>query len=131
MTIEEVLTYCREQYGTEPEYPWNDLPAAGVLRHRDNPKWYGVFMSVTADKLGRPTQERITILDIKGDPDDIVHIREMPGFAPAYHMNKKHWLTVILPEITDPAVVWVLIDKSYRMTGSMKKRKEHTNGIEK
>ncbi len=128
MTREDIIAYCRDNYGTEPEYPWGDLPDAAVLRHRDNAKWYGVFLSVSADKLGRQTHEKLDLLDIKGDPDEIVHIREMQGFAPAYHMNKKHWLTVILSEVTDPAVVFALLDKSYEMTAP-KRRKPH--GIEK
>ena len=128
MTREDIIAYCRDQYGTEPEYPWDHLTDACVLRHRDNAKWYGIFMNVSADKLGRKTHELLDLLDIKGDPDEIVHIREMQGFAPAYHMNKKHWLTVILSEVTDPAVVYALLDKSYDMTAP-KRRKPH--GIEK
>ena len=128
MTREEIICYCRDNYVTEPEYPWGDLPDAGVLRHRDNAKWYGIFMRVPADRLGRASHETLDLLDIKGEPDEIVHIREMPGFAPAYHMNKKHWLTVILPEMTDPEVVFRLIDRSYEMTAP-KRRK--SNGSKK
>ena len=36
MTREEVLEYCRKQYHTVPDYPWNDNNA--VLRHADNNK---------------------------------------------------------------------------------------------
>ena len=125
LTREEVLNYCRDQYGTEPEYPWMETPLAAVLRHRDNAKWYGLIMDVTADKVGGRAGETIDILNLKGDPDEIIHIREMPGFAPAYHMNKKHWLTVILPEMKDPAVVFRLIDKSYDLTAP---KRSYQNG---
>lgn len=124
MTRREVLDYCRDNYGTEPEYPWEDTPRAAVLRHRDNAKWYGLIMDISGDKVGKNSKDVLDVLNIKGDPDDIVHIREMPGFAPAYHMNKKHWLTVILPEITDPEVVFHLLDKSYELTAP-KRRKPH------
>ncbi|MBP0972358.1 MAG: MmcQ/YjbR family DNA-binding protein [Oscillospiraceae bacterium] len=128
MTRQEVLTYCHDQYGTEPEYPWGDSPLAGVLRHRENPKWYGLVMDITADKVGIRSQQHIDVLNLKGDPDEIVHLREIPGFAPAYHMNKKHWFTVILPEIEDVEVVYHLIDKSYLLTGKFPKRKEKSDG---
>ncbi len=124
MIRDDVLQYCRDQYGTDPEYPWMETPLAAVLRHRDNAKWYGLIMDVTADKVGGRAGETIDILNLKGDPDEIIHIREMPGFAPAYHMNKKHWLTVILPEIIDPEVVFRLIDKSYDLTAPKRKQKE-------
>ena len=50
MTRQELFTWIRQQYGTEPEYPWHDRNA--VLRHNDNNKWYGVVLEVSADKLG-------------------------------------------------------------------------------
>ena len=52
MTRQELFTWVRQQYGTEPEYPWHDRTA--VLRHNDNNKWYGVVLEVSADKLGLP-----------------------------------------------------------------------------
>ena len=44
MTRQELFTWIRQQYGTEPEYPWHDRNA--VLRHKDNNKWYGVVLEV-------------------------------------------------------------------------------------
>ena len=52
VTRQELFTWIRQQYGTEPEYPWHDWNA--VLRHNDNNKWYGVVLEVSADKLGLP-----------------------------------------------------------------------------
>lgn len=52
MTRQELFTWIRQQYGTEPEYPWHDWNA--VQRHNDNNKWYGVVLEVSADKLGLP-----------------------------------------------------------------------------
>lgn len=50
MTRQDVFSWCRRQYGTEPDYPWNDWNA--VLRHTDNNKWYGVIIEVDRSKLG-------------------------------------------------------------------------------
>ena len=50
MTRQDVFSWCRHQYGTEPDYPWNDWNA--VLRHTDNNKWYGVIIEVDRSKLG-------------------------------------------------------------------------------
>ena len=38
MTRQELFTWIRQQYGTEPEYPWHDWNA--VLRHNDNNKFH-------------------------------------------------------------------------------------------
>ena len=50
MTRQELFTWIRQQYGTEPEYLWHDWNV--VLRHNDNNKWYGVVLEISADKLG-------------------------------------------------------------------------------
>ena len=66
MTRQELFTWIRQQYGTEPEYPWHDWNA--VLRHNDNNKWYGVVLEVSADKLGLPEADIIDVLNVKSDP---------------------------------------------------------------
>lgn len=63
MTRQELFTWIRQQYGTEPEYPWHDWNA--VLRHNDNNKWYGVVMEVSTDKLGLPEAGIIDVLNVK------------------------------------------------------------------
>lgn len=73
-------------------------------------------MNVSQRKIGLEGDIMTDILVLKGDPDDIVHITEMNGFAPAYHMNKKHWFTVILNDITNNEIVYNIIDKSYELT---------------
>ena len=64
MTRQELFTWIRQQYGTEPEYPWHDWNA--VLRHNDNNKWYGVVLEVSADKLGLPEAGIIDVLNVNG-----------------------------------------------------------------
>lgn len=49
MTRQEVLSWCKQQYGTEPEYPWNDWNV--VLRHTDNQKWNALIMEVPGRNL--------------------------------------------------------------------------------
>lgn len=66
MTRQELFTWIRQQYGTEPEYPWHDWNA--VLRHNDNNKWYGVVLEVSADKLGLPKAGIVDVLNVKSDP---------------------------------------------------------------
>ena len=33
---DEIISFAREQYGAEPEYPWDKLPLYCVLRHTGN-----------------------------------------------------------------------------------------------
>ena len=101
MTRQELFTWIRQQYGTEPEYPWHDWNA--VLRHNDNNKWYGVVLEVSADKLGLPEVGIVDVLNVKSDPLLIGSLRGQDGYFPAYHMNKEKWLSIQLgkPELDD------------------------------
>lgn len=65
MTRQEVFSWCKQQYGTEPECPWNDWNV--VLSHIDNQKWYGLIMEVDRDKLGLPVDGEVDILTVKSD----------------------------------------------------------------
>jgi predicted DNA-binding protein (MmcQ/YjbR family) len=38
------------------------------------------------------------------------------GFLPAYHMNKEHWLTVLLDNTVPEKEIYELIDDSYELT---------------
>ena len=62
MNRQEVFEYVKQQYGTEPDYPWKDWNA--VLRHKDNSKWYGVVLKVGRDKLGLSGEETIDVLNV-------------------------------------------------------------------
>ena len=66
MTRQELFDWCRQQYGTEPDYPWNDWNA--VLRHTDNNKWYAVVLEADRRKLGLAAEGIADIWNVKCDP---------------------------------------------------------------
>lgn len=49
MYRDTIFQYVKKQYGTIPEYLWNDLPDSAILRN-DNGKWYAVFMNLEGFK---------------------------------------------------------------------------------
>lgn len=119
MDRKEVLDWCRQQYGTEPDYPWKDRNA--VLRHTDSQKWYGVILEVNRFKLGLDGIGTVEILNVKCDPLLIGTLRMRPGFYPAYHMNKENWISVLLCGPASEDEIKGLLTLSYRMTDSRKK----------
>lgn len=46
----------------------------------------------------------------------VVHLH----YFPAYHMNMKYWLTVLLDNYVNLEQVKILIDESYRLVGNHK-----------
>lgn len=121
MDREELFSWCRQQYGTEPDYPWADRNA--VLRHRDTGKWYGAVLEVRRDRLGMQGEELVDVLNVKGDPVLIGSLRMQPGFLPAYHMNKENWISILLDGTAPEEQMKNLIEMSYQMTDKNRKNK--------
>lgn len=119
MTRQEVFEYCRQQYKTEPDYPWKDWNA--VLRHKDNNKWYGLIIEVKCNKIGLDSDGEVDVLNIKCDPILIGSLRMQSGFFPAYHMNKDKWISVLLTKSDNDEMIKNLIDWSYQATATKKK----------
>ncbi len=94
MDRQEVFKFARKKYGTEPDYPWNDWNA--VLRHKDTGKWYGVIMEVRGSRLGLSQDRIVDVLNVKADPELISSLLPLPGYFPAYHMNKEKWISILL-----------------------------------
>lgn len=94
-TRRTVLDFAAETYQTVPEYPWQRTPDAAVLRC-PNGKWYGLIMSVSKEKLGLPDDTVCDMLNVKCDPLMLGSVLMQKGFFPAYHMNKSHWITILL-----------------------------------
>jgi len=53
-------------------------------------------------------------INLKCDPEKAVQLREeYPAVLPGYHMNKKHWNTVLMDEGLGERLIKEWIDKSY------------------
>lgn len=116
VTRADILKYVDENYNTEPEHLWAQYPSYEVLRHRRNRKWYAIIMDIPKNRIGLTEDEIVDVLDVKCEPEMIDVLVSQKGFFPAYHMNKKHWITVILDGTVADNEIYSLLDQSYEMT---------------
>ena len=121
MTRQDIFEWCKQQYDVEPDYPWNDWNA--VLRHKDNRKWFGLVLEVKGNKLGMDTEKMVDLLNIKCDPVLIGSLLLQKGYYPAYHMNKANWISILLDDPENDEKIKSLLDMSYEMTRSRKKKR--------
>lgn len=63
---------------------------------------------------------KINILDVKCDPDLVGMIIQTYGFLPGYHMNKRHWITILLDDSVSEAKTLDFLDMSYDLIDSGK-----------
>ena len=123
MTKYTFLAYCQNTYGTVADYPFDDDFETAVLRHRDTRKWYAIAMRVSRRKFGFDSDEVIDVVNLKLPTEMFGSFGAADGVYPAYHMNKLHWISVLLPDAPDDAVQF-LVDVSYESTKLKKKNKK-------
>lgn len=120
MDRNEIFEYVKKQYGTDPEYLWADSPDSAVLRNPKTGKWYALFMKIPAVRLGLKSDEEIDILDLKCQPDMVDILKQTKGFFPAYHMNKRHWITLPLNGEISDSQIFDYLDWSYDLVDGKK-----------
>ena len=83
MNIEDIRKYCLSLSGTEEDYPFGEDTLVFKVAGK-------IFALASLDSI--PLH-----INLKCDPETAIELREMyEAVIPGYHMNKKHWNTVIL-----------------------------------
>ena len=125
MTKQQFLEYCSDTYSTSPDYPFDDLLETAVLRHSDNRKWYAIVMRVSRRKFGFESDEVIDVVNLKLPTEMFGSFSAADGVYPAYHMNKLHWISVLLPDAPEDVVAF-LTNASFEATRSKIKQRKTT-----
>ena len=123
MTRIEWEQYILDTYTAEADHPWQRDPDSEVFRHPASRKWFALMMVLPRRRLGLTGEGTLTVLNLKGDPLLIGALRQEPGFFPAYHMNREHWLTVALDGTVEDSRNMALLDMSWQATAGVQRRK--------
>ncbi|HEY1846068.1 MAG TPA: MmcQ/YjbR family DNA-binding protein [Buttiauxella sp.] len=115
MKREALFQAIWEKYQVEPDYPWQKNSDYAVLRHKFKRKWFALIFRIEPEKLGLPGEQPLEAMNIKVQPEMLGSLRMQPGILPAYHMNKEHWVTVLLESVPDDEILG-LIDESFHLT---------------
>ena len=113
---EEIENYINKNYDVLQEYPWKDTPNYTTFKHKNNKKWFALIMDVTFEKLKIDKDGSVDIINLKNIPEIVGTLRKEKGILPAYHMNKEHWITVLLDGTVPKQKICDLIDISYELT---------------
>ena len=120
MTKQHFFEYCLSTYATLPDYPFDEDFETAVLRHADNRKWYAIVMRVSRRKFGIDSDEVIDVVNLKLPTEMFGSFGASDGVYPAYHMNKLHWISVLLCDAPDD-VVRFLVNVSFEATKAKSK----------
>ncbi len=106
----------KQKYGDNPEFKWDKSPTDAVFINKDSKKWYGLIMKIDKSKLDKNDTGEIEVINMKLEYNEIENLLKQDGFYPAYHMNKKSWITIILNDTVSDEKIMSLIEKSYLYT---------------
>ncbi|RDU62062.1 hypothetical protein CQA53_09600 [Helicobacter didelphidarum] len=87
--------YAKEKYGDELEFLWKKSKNA-ILRKKKSKKWYAAFCVIDKTQLGLQEEGLVEIVNLKLDPQDVLAFVDNQKCFKAYHMNKKHWISILL-----------------------------------
>ena len=109
-----IMAQIQEKYDNQLEYLWEKSPDTAVLRHEGNKKWYAVLMKISWDKLEKGREGLVEAVNLKHD--QVVDLLSQKGIYPAFHMNKRYWISVALDDTLSDEEVLELIEKSWNLT---------------
>ena len=111
-----IENYINQNYDALQEYPWEDYPSYTTFKHIDNKKWFALIMTVPYEKLKIDKCGSADVVNVKTIPDMIGSLRKEEGILSAYHMNKEHWITILLDGTVPKQKICDLIDLSFELT---------------
>lgn len=76
-----------------------------------------LIMRVKRAVLGKDGNPALAdVINLKIQPEQGEAIRQLPGVYPAYHMNHRTWISVVLDDTQTDATIMKWINDSYRLT---------------
>ncbi|MGN6291141.1 MAG: MmcQ/YjbR family DNA-binding protein [Chitinophagaceae bacterium] len=111
MNIETLQEYCLSKPDAEETLPFGP----DTLVYKVNGKIF-LLVGLESDPLQ---------FNVKCDPDKVQELREeFPCVLPGYHMNKKHWNTIVIDGSVSNAQLKEWIDWSYDLVKGKPKSKK-------
>jgi len=109
MNIEILRDYAIQKPFVSEGFPFGD----SLIVFKVNDK---VFLLVPLDT--NPLQ-----FNVKCDPERAIELREEypDAVLPGYHMNKKHWNTIIVDGALSNKQLLEMVDESYQLVGKFKR----------
>lgn len=118
---QKYVDFLQAEFSAAGDKPWLDEGDSTSSVYRcPNGKWFALVMKIKFKNLGFESDETVWVVNLKADTEKITEITDKKSIFPAYHMNKKYWITVLLTAVTDFEQLCELTRKSFELV-SVKK----------
>jgi len=109
LNLELYRSYCLSKKGVTEEFPFDEST---------------LVFKVMGKMFTATDIEEFESINLKCDPETGALLREQyPSVQPGYHMNKKHWITVLMDGSISDKLVKGWIDVSYELVVASLSRK--------
>lgn len=107
MNIEEIRDYALSFSDVEESFPFGDNTLVFKIKGK-------IFLLL-------PLNEEELRFNVKCNPDEAIELRERyASVIPGWHMNKKHWNTIIVDGELPASLIKEQIENSYRLVRGKK-----------
>jgi predicted DNA-binding protein (MmcQ/YjbR family) len=104
MDIEFFRNYCLSKKGVTEEFPFDEQT---------------LVFKVMGKMFALTNVDTFVSINLKCEPEKAVELREQyEGVRPGYHMNKKHWNTVLIDGSISNKLLKEWIDDSYNLVAA-------------
>jgi predicted DNA-binding protein (MmcQ/YjbR family) len=108
MNVQDLREYCLSLKGSDDKLAFKNSNSEydkDILVFSVAEKWFA-FANI----------EVFDFCNLKCDPEESVDLQDkFEGIVPAYHMNKKHWISVYFNKDVPDKKIKELIEKSYKL----------------
>jgi len=109
-----IMTLVQAKYENQLEYLWEKSPDTAVLRHEENQKWYAILMRIPWDRLDKGREGLVEAVNLKHD--QVADLLSQDGIYPAFHMNKRYWISLPLDDTLSDEQIVKLFERSWFLT---------------
>ena len=108
MHVEEIREYLIQKENVTEGFPFGEDTLVFKVKTK-------IFALVSLDSS--PLQ-----FNVKCDPEEAIRLREEypDAVLPGYHMNKKHWNTIMVDGRLSKKQILKMLDDSYKLAGNIK-----------
>ena len=124
MTKESLIEYIKTTYPAVTDTPFENDFDSVVCRVKHNGKWFALFMSVPGEKFNYrnalfENNKKLDVVNVKCPVDMNDSFVDYLSVFPAYHMNKTHWVSVVLQKAEEKTIK-ILVDMSFNSVSAKK-----------
>ena len=109
-----IVELLYHMYESKPAFLWEKYPSYAVFKTKESQKWFAVLLPIDKSKISNETG-KTEILLVKAEEEQIPNLLKRKGFYKGYHLNKKHWISIVLDDTVEEEEIKKCLQDSYAL----------------